>query len=209
MSASASSLASPLGARAGGAESTSITVRRSALSHSSVSPFPLYALFDTALGTAAVAWNDRGIVRTLLPEPTASAARARLARRLPHAAEAAPPEQVRRLIGDVVDLLQGDLVSLEWVPIDDTAVPELDRRVYAAARTIPPGSTRTYGDVARLIGDATLARRVGEALGRNPFPIVVPCHRVLAAGGRTGGFSARGGTETKMQLLRIEGAVLL
>ena len=78
-----------------------------------------------------------------------------------------------------------------------------------STRTIPPGSTSTYGDVARLLGDATLARRVGEALGRNPFPIVVPCHRVLAAGGRTGGFSARGGTETKMQLLRIEGAVLL
>jgi len=100
-------------------------------------------------------------------------------------------------------------VSLAWVTVDETAVPELDRRVYAAARTIPPGSTRTYGDVARLIGDATLARRVGEALGRNPFPIVVPCHRVLAAGGRTGGFSARGGTDTKMQLLRVEGAVLL
>jgi methylated-DNA-[protein]-cysteine S-methyltransferase len=95
------------------------------------------------------------------------------------------------------------------VTLDEEAVPELHRRVYAAARTIPPGSTLTYGDVARRLGDATLARQVGEALGRNPFPIVVPCHRVLAAGGRTGGFSARGGTETKMQLLRIEGAVLL
>ncbi len=168
-----------------------------------------YALFDTALGTAAVAWSDRGIVRTFLPEPSAQAARARVARRLPDALEAAPPEHVRRLIDHVVGLLRGDRVSLEWVSIDDAAVPELDRRVYAVARTIAPGSTRTYGDVARLLGDATLARRVGEALGRNPFPIVVPCHRVLAAGGRTGGFSARGGTETKMQLLRIEGAVLL
>jgi methylated-DNA-[protein]-cysteine S-methyltransferase len=168
-----------------------------------------YTLFDTALGTAAVAWSDHGIVRTFLPEPSASAARARLGRRLPQAIEAEPPEQVRRLIDDIVHLLAGDRVSLEWVSVDDTAVPELDRRVYAATRTIPPGSTRTYGDVARLLGDATLARRVGEALGRNPFPIVVPCHRVLAAGGRTGGFSARGGTETKMQLLRIEGAVLL
>jgi methylated-DNA-[protein]-cysteine S-methyltransferase len=168
-----------------------------------------YALFDTALGTAGVAWSDRGIVRTFLPESTAQATRARLGRRLPDAREAEPPEHVRRLIDDVVRLLGGNHVSLDWVRIDDDAVPELDRRVYAAARTIPPGSTLTYGDVARLIGDATLARRVGEALGRNPFPIVVPCHRVLAAGGRTGGFSARGGTETKMQLLRIEGAVLL
>ena len=168
-----------------------------------------YALFDTALGTAAVAWSDRGIVRTFLPEPSAQAARARLARRLPDARRGRATGHVRRLIDDVVRLLGGDRVSLEWVSIDDAAVPELDRRVYAATRTIPPGSTRTYGDVARLLGDATLARRVGEALGRNPFPIVVPCHRVLAAGGRTGGFSARGGTETKMQLLRIEGAVLL
>jgi methylated-DNA-[protein]-cysteine S-methyltransferase len=168
-----------------------------------------YALFDTALGSGAVAWSDRGIVRTFLPEPSAQAARARLGRRLPDALEAEPPDFVRRLIDDVVRLLNGDHVSLEWVPLDDVAVPELDRRVYAAARTIPPGRTRTYGDVARLLGDATLARRVGEALGRNPFPIVVPCHRVLAAGGRTGGFSARGGTETKMELLRIEGSVLL
>ena len=173
------------------------------------SPLPHFTLFATPLGTAAVAWSERGIVRTFLPEPSAQAARARLARRLPDAREAEPPEHVRRLIDDIVHLLEGDHVSLEWVSIDDAAVPELDRRVYAATRTIPPGSTRTYGDVARLIGDATLARRVGEALGRNPFPIVVPCHRVLAAGGRTGGFSARGGTETKMQLLRIEGAVLL
>ena len=168
-----------------------------------------FTLFDTALGTAAVAWGDHGIVRTFLPEPNAQAARVRLARRLPDAREAEPPEDVRRLIDDVVRLLNGDRVSLEWVEIDDAAVPELDRSVYAATRTIPPGSTLTYGDIARLLGDATLARRVGEALGRNPFPIVVPCHRVLAAGGRTGGFSARGGTETKMQLLRIEGAVLL
>ena len=168
-----------------------------------------FASFETALGTAAVAWSDRGIVRTFLPEPSAQAARARLARRLPDAHEAEPPDDVRRLIADVIRLLNGDRVTLEWVSLDDAAVPELDRRVYTATRTIPPGSTLTYGDVARLLGDATLARRVGEALGRNPFPIVVPCHRVLAAGGRTGGFSARGGTETKMQLLRIEGAVLL
>ena len=98
-------------------------------------------------------------------------------------------------------MLAGESVDLTWVTLDEEAVPELHRRVYAAARTIRPGSTLTYGDVARRLGDATLAR--------NPFPIVVPCHRVLAAGGRTGGFSARGGTETKMQLLRIEGAVLL
>ena len=168
-----------------------------------------YTLFDTSLGTCAVAWAERGIVRTYLPEPSAEAVRARLLRRLPAAEEAEPPDDVRRLIDAMTRLLAGEPVDLAWVPLDEDPVPELHRKVYAAARTIPPGSTLTYGDIARRLGDVTLARQVGEALGRNPFPIVVPCHRVLAAGGRTGGFSARGGTETKMQLLRIEGAVLL
>ena len=168
-----------------------------------------YALFDTALGTAAIAWAERGIVRTFLPEPSAAAVRAALVRRIPEAQEAEPPEEVRRVIAAIARLLAGEAEDLAWVTLDDAAVPELHRRVYAVARTIPAGRTSTYGDVARRLGDATLARQVGEALGRNPFPIVVPCHRVLAAGGRTGGFSARGGTETKMALLRIEGAVLL
>jgi methylated-DNA-[protein]-cysteine S-methyltransferase len=168
-----------------------------------------YALFETQLGTCAIAWGERGIVRTLLPEPSAEAVRARLLRRLPDASEAEPPDGVRRIIAQITALLAGEHVDLTWVALDEDAVPELHRRVYAATRTIPPGSTLTYGDIARRLGDVTLARKVGEALGHNPFPIVVPCHRVLGAGGRTGGFSARGGTETKMQLLRIEGAVLL
>jgi methylated-DNA-[protein]-cysteine S-methyltransferase len=168
-----------------------------------------YTLFDTPLGTCAIAWAERGIVRTYLPEPSAEAVRARLLRRLPAAQEAEPSDDVRRLMGEISRLLAGEPVDLSWVSLDDEGVPELHRNVYAAARTIPRGATLTYGDIARRLGDAALARHVGEALGRNPFPIVVPCHRVLAAGGRTGGFSARGGTETKMQLLRIEGAVLL
>jgi methylated-DNA-[protein]-cysteine S-methyltransferase len=168
-----------------------------------------YALFDTPLGTSAIAWAERGIVRTFLPEPSAEAVRARLLRRLPGAQEAEPPNDVQRVIAEISRLLAGEHVDLGWVPLDDAAVPELHRRVYAAARSVPPGSTLTYGDIARRLGDVGLVRQVGEALSRNPFPIVVPCHRVLAAGGRTGGFSARGGTETKMLLLRIEGAVLL
>ena len=168
-----------------------------------------YTLFDTPLGTCAIAWAERGIVRTYLPEPSAEAVRARLLRRLPGAQESEPSDDVRRLIAEISRQLAGEPVDLSWVSLDDEGVPELHRKVYAAARTIPRGATLTYGDIARRLGDVALARRVGEALGRNPFPIVVPCHRVLAAGGRTGGFSARGGTETKMQLLRIEGAVLL
>jgi methylated-DNA-[protein]-cysteine S-methyltransferase len=168
-----------------------------------------YSLFETALGTCAIAWVDRGVVRTFLPEPSAAQARARLLRRLPDAGEADPPDEIRRTIDGMTRLMAGEPVDLTWVSLVDEGVPELDRRVYALARTIAPGSTLTYGDIARRLGDVALARTVGEALGRNPFPIVVPCHRVLAAGGRTGGFSARGGTETKMLLLRVEGAVLL
>jgi methylated-DNA-[protein]-cysteine S-methyltransferase len=168
-----------------------------------------YALFDTSLGTCAIAWTDRGVVRTVLPEPSAEEVRARLLRRLPDAQEAEPPDDVRRAIGEISRLMAGEPVDLTWVSLVDDGVPELDQRVYALARTIKPGSTLTYGDIARRLGDVALARKVGEALGRNPFPIVVPCHRVLGAGGRTGGFSARGGTETKMLLLRVEGAVLL
>ena len=86
-------------------------------------------------------------------------------------------------------------------------VPEFERRVYEVARRIPPGATLTYGEIAARLGDKLLARDVGQALGRNPFPIVIPCHRVLAAGGKTGGFSARGGVATKMKMLQIEGAI--
>jgi methylated-DNA-[protein]-cysteine S-methyltransferase len=165
--------------------------------------------FDTSLGICGVAWAERGIVRTFLPEPSEETGRARLMHRLPDAHESPAPDEVRRLAHDVARLLTGNPVDLGWVQLDDVGVPEFDRSVYAVTRTIPPGATITYGDVARRLGDARLARDVGLALGRNPFPIVVPCHRVLAAGGRTGGFSAPGGTETKMQLLRTEGAVLL
>ena len=165
--------------------------------------------FGTPLGIFGVAWADRGIVRTFLPERSEDAARAQLARRLPDAHEGPVPDDVRRLAADVARLLTGEQVDLGWVQLDDAGVPAFDRSVYAVARTIPPGATITYGDVARRLGNVALSRDVGVALGRNPFPIVVPCHRVLAAGGRTGGFSAPGGTETKMHLLRIEGAILL
>jgi methylated-DNA-[protein]-cysteine S-methyltransferase len=168
-----------------------------------------YALFETALGFCAIAWTERGVVRTFLPEPSAAEIRARLRRRLPNAQEADPQGDVRRAIDGIVRLMAGERVDLTWISLVDDGVPELDRRVYALARAIEPGSTLTYRDIARRLGDVALSRTVGEALGRNPFPIVVPCHRVLAAGGRTGGFSARGGTETKMLLLRVEGAVLL
>jgi methylated-DNA-[protein]-cysteine S-methyltransferase len=112
---------------------------------------------------------------------------------------------VRRAVASIVALLGGRAVDLSFVPLDTDRVPVFDRRVYDAARLIPPGVTRTYGEVARQAGARREARAVSQALGRNPFAIVVPCHRVVAADGRLGGFSAHGGVATKRRLLAIEG----
>ena len=168
-----------------------------------------WTVFPTALGHAAIAWGEKGVVGVWLPEPDPAAVRRRVARRHPSAREVAPPPGIRDAISRITDLLAGSPADLTGVPLDLDRVPELHRRVYAVARSVPSGKTTTYGEIAARLGDAGAARAVGQALGANPWAIVVPCHRVLAAGGRTGGFSARGGTETKMQLLRIEGAVLL
>jgi methylated-DNA-[protein]-cysteine S-methyltransferase len=117
-----------------------------------------------------------------------------------------PPAHVRRTIDDIVALLGGERKELGQAILDSEAVPDFNRRVYDIARTIPPGGTLSYGAIAERLGDRNLARDVAQALGQNPFPIIVPCHRVMAAGGKTGGFSAPGGVRTKLRLLSIEGA---
>jgi methylated-DNA-[protein]-cysteine S-methyltransferase len=167
-----------------------------------------FALFETAIGMCGIAWSDRGIVSVQLPERDEDATRARLARRYAGAGEVAPPPEVQRAIDAIVSLLDGASPDLSFITLDMEGVPDFHRRVYAVARTIPPGATLSYGEIAARLGDPGSARAVGQALGRNPFVIVVPCHRVLAAGGKTGGFSANGGTATKLTLLAIEGAQL-
>ena len=117
-----------------------------------------------------------------------------------------PPAQVERAIEAIRRLLAGEAADLRWVEVDLDRVDPFDRRVLRAAREIPPGATVAYGELARRIGEPDAARDVGGALGRNPFPIIVPCHRVVAANGKLGGFSAHGGTETKRRLLSIEAA---
>ena len=114
--------------------------------------------------------------------------------------------QARHAIDGIVALLNGEPRDLRDITIDDRDTPEFNARVYAIARAIPPGETMTYGQIATLLGDPLLAREVGVALGQNPTPIVMPCHRVLAANGKPGGFSATGGVATKLRLLSIEGA---
>jgi O-6-methylguanine DNA methyltransferase len=164
-----------------------------------------FALFDTAIGRCGIAWSERGIVGVQLPERNEAATRARLARRFA-GTEAPPPPAVRTAIDAITSLLRGEGTALTDVPLDMAAVPEFHRRVYEAARAIPPGRTCTYGELAVRLGAPGSARAVGQALGRNPFAIVVPCHRVVAAGGRMGGFSANGGVSTKLRMLAIEGA---
>jgi len=171
---------------------------------------PGFALFETAIGTCALAWGPRGLVGVQLPEDNGEAAtRARMRRRFPELPEALPPESAQRAIAAVQALLEGTSDhDLSDIVLDMSAVSEFHQRVYAMARRIPPGQTRTYGEIAAELGDPQLARAVGQALGSNPFPIVVPCHRVMAAGGKSGGFSAPGGLVTKLKLLEIEGAPL-
>ncbi len=167
-----------------------------------------FAIFETAIGPCGIAWGDRGLLAVQLPDGPAQAARLRLARRFPEAAEAPPPPAVQAGIEAMTALLHGEPRDLLDIELDLERIGPFERSVYAVARAIPPGSTLTYGEVADRLGDRRRAREVGQALGRNPFPIVVPCHRVLAADGKTGGFSAPGGVETKLRMLAIERAQL-
>jgi len=165
-----------------------------------------FALFATAIGSFAIAWGPRGIVWVQLPQADEDSARLRAIRRFPEAMETLPPPGVDLAIRDIVRLLAGEAIDLSRITLDMTDVPEFHRRVYAVARTIPAGETLTYGEVAARMGEPGAARAVGASLGANPFPIVVPCHRVLGADGKTGGFSARGGVDTKLRMLSIERA---
>jgi methylated-DNA-[protein]-cysteine S-methyltransferase len=165
-----------------------------------------FTLFDTAIGRCGIAWNEQGIVAATLPERDDAHAHARLLRRCAGAVETPPPPPVRDAIDRIIALLAGEAVDLSGIVLDMDGVPEFNAKIYAIARTIPPGETITYGEIAARLGVRDQAREVGQAMGQNPFPPIVPCHRVVAAGAKAGGFSARGGVATKLRLLAIEGA---
>ena len=165
-----------------------------------------FALFATEIGHCGIAWSPGGVAGVQLPAGSEAATRARMKRRFPGARETVPPPAMQGAIDGVVALLRGGPSELETVAIDMTEIAPFERRVYEVARTIPPGTTLSYGELAARLGSPGAAREVGQALGRNPFAIVVPCHRVVAAGGRLGGFSARGGAATKRRLLSVERA---
>ncbi len=167
---------------------------------------PSHLVFDTALGRCGIAWRGERVVATSLPEGDDARVLGALARRAGPTGAGEPPAAVAEGVAAIRRLLAGAAESFAFLPLDLDDVPDFDRRVYDVALAIPAGETRTYGDVARAIGEPGAARAVGRALGDNPFPIVVPCHRVLAAGGAIGGFSAPGGIATKRRLLAIESA---
>lgn len=163
-------------------------------------------LFPTAIGRCGVAWRGDALVATNLPEDHDADTRLRLAKRAVGAVECDPPEVVRRAIARMTALLDGVDDDLLDIACDLAAVEPFALRVYEITRAIRPGTTSTYGEVAIRLGGKNLAQAVGRSLGRNPLPIVVPCHRVLGANGRLTGFSANGGVTTKLRMLAIEGA---
>jgi len=167
-------------------------------------------LFDTVLGVCGVAWNARGLCGVQLPEQNRAATERRLAAKCGSAGEAAPPTWVAALVVDIQNYLAGDRIDFSAVAVDLDGVDDFRRSIYLALRGVGFGRTTTYGELARLIGSTEweAARDVGDAMGRNPMPLVIPCHRVLAAGNKLGGFSAYGGATTKQKLLALEGVHL-
>ncbi len=164
-----------------------------------------FSLFATPIGHCGIAWRGDVVVATQLPEVSPAATAAKLAARL-SATEANPPNKIQQAIRSITALLGGEKTDLNYISCDFGNINELAERVYAATRAIPCGETRTYGAIATEVGNKQLAQSVGGILGRNPLPIIVPCHRVIGASGKLTGFSAHGGVETKLNMLRIEGA---
>ncbi len=166
-----------------------------------------FALFETAIGRCAIVWNEIGLRGVHLPESDEDRSRRSLARRFPGAVEAQPAGAAADAVARITAFLEGAADDLLTLALDESGIGAFERAVYRAARAIPAGSTSTYGAIASALGDIREARRVGQALGRNPWPIVVPCHRVTGADGWMGGFSAPGGRQTKLRLLELEGAL--
>jgi methylated-DNA-[protein]-cysteine S-methyltransferase len=165
-----------------------------------------YHVFETAAGYCAIAWNDAGIVRLQLPATDAMATERYLRRRLPQAEAGVPTSAVAAAIAAVKHYFMGQQVDFSEIRLDLGKQDEFFMRVYTEARRIGWGMTSTYGTLAKQLGaDVRAARDVGQAMARNPVPLIIPCHRVLAAGGKVGGFSAPGGAAAKLRMLALEG----
>jgi methylated-DNA-[protein]-cysteine S-methyltransferase len=165
-----------------------------------------YTIFDTGIGRCGIAWSDIGVAGVQLPEAREIETRGRMLRQYPDARELRPPLNVEIAIEGIVALLRGEDSDLSDVALDTSSIHAFNARVYAFTRTIPRGETRTYGEVAASLRASGASHSVAQAIVRNPFMIIVPCHRVLEAGGYADRISPNGGAISKRRLLSIEGA---
>jgi O-6-methylguanine DNA methyltransferase len=174
-----------------------------------------YHLFETRLGICGIAWSERSqpdaadvpaVVLLQLPEANAKLTEDRVERKTATGTRTKPPPQIAGVIGRIRKHLDGEAQDFGDVKLDLDASGAFARRVYEATRQIPAGETMTYGGIAKALGEPGSARAVGQALGSNPIALIIPCHRVVAAGGKGGGFSAHGGLATKARMLAKEGA---
>jgi methylated-DNA-[protein]-cysteine S-methyltransferase len=168
-----------------------------------------YCLFDTAIGPCGLAWSEHGVTHVQLPEASRRKTEGRLRSRSGHDLVATRTQEVDQVIADLHRYLEGHNVDFRAVALDLRRFEPFHRQIYDAARTVGWGETATYGDLARLVGASGEAREIGRAMSRNPVPIIVPCHRILAKGNKFGGFSAFGGVDAKARLLALEGLCLL
>lgn len=164
-----------------------------------------HAVFETVIGFMGIAWSEAGLMRLCLPQRNRDAVERRLLRHAGSAGSSAQPQWVTELIGSIQAYAAGEDIDFSGVPVDLTGVDDFRLAIYDAARKLAFGETTTYGELAKRAGHAGLARETGAALGANPVPLVIPCHRILAAGGKIGGFSAPGGSTTKEKMLAMEG----
>lgn len=165
-----------------------------------------YTIFDTSVGRCGIAWGELGVLGVQLPEAREIETRRRLFQLFPEARELRPPAEIQSAIDGIAALLRGKAADLSDVRLDMTGLPPFNGRVYQFTRTIPRGETMTYGEVASRLRASGASHSVAQAISKNPFMIIVPCHRVLEAGGYADRISANGGSISKRRLLSIEGA---
>jgi methylated-DNA-[protein]-cysteine S-methyltransferase len=168
-----------------------------------------FTVFDTGIGRCGIAWSEGGVIGVQLPEAREIETRRRLFQLYPEAREMRPPLNVEIAIEGIVALLRGQVSDFSDVTLDFAGIPAFNRRVYEFARTIPRGETRTYGEVAASLRASGAAHSVAQAISKNPFMLIVPCHRVLEAGSYADRISPHGGSISKRRLLSIEGAISL
>ena len=174
--------------------------------------FVFYTMFDTALGVCGIAWRtdsssgmDPVVTAFQLPEDAAKSTESRIARKAFAVKARSIPRDIKTVIKRAILHFKGEAQDFQNVAVNLDGAGPFIKNVYSAARRIPPGETMTYGELAAAAGSPGASRAVGQAMSKNPIPLIIPCHRVLAAGNRPGGFSAHGGLATKSKMLELEG----